>query len=403
MSKSFSKIRHIQNVNLLLEDRHLSNKSLLTERTLELGSKGDDVKKMQRALGIEDDGIFGKDTKTAVINFQRKNGLVPDGVVGPLTQKKLFNTDKVVVPKTTKNYPYDKLLSNPSSEFIANIIKSSYGGLVGNDKEAWAQAAFSAIKSKEQYANVKKYLGEDPYEFIKSFMDTDEQYHRGLTVDQKYTKLLGKTVKDKKDDEKSSITGYVIPFAFPEYEPKVDGKGSWAQFLGWVSNKIAGGEKEGTYGKLGHAGVATVTMGGNVQLFEFGRYKSAEKGIAIKTNLGNIAKIINGKITNLDSLINIIHRNTQGDGPSEKIEYAVLPAPNIEGGIDHARSVTEKDYAALDFSISNEQANCATFAIEVVKASGIPVEDFCFPTPISMIAKMKSIEDPFYINYKSLR
>ena len=32
------------------------------------------------------DGIFGEDTKKAVISFQGKNGLSADGIVGPNTQ-----------------------------------------------------------------------------------------------------------------------------------------------------------------------------------------------------------------------------------------------------------------------------------------------------------------------------
>lgn len=37
----------------------------------------------------EVDGIFGSKTESAVRYFQRKNGLVEDGIVGPATAKKL--------------------------------------------------------------------------------------------------------------------------------------------------------------------------------------------------------------------------------------------------------------------------------------------------------------------------
>lgn len=46
---------------------------------------------IQAALGIPVDGIFGKQTKEAVITFQKEYGLEPDGEVGPLTWKKLIN------------------------------------------------------------------------------------------------------------------------------------------------------------------------------------------------------------------------------------------------------------------------------------------------------------------------
>jgi len=59
-------------------------------RTLRRGMEGDDVKKMQKALGIEADGIFGPGTTTAVKKWQRENGLEADGIVGPKTQARMF-------------------------------------------------------------------------------------------------------------------------------------------------------------------------------------------------------------------------------------------------------------------------------------------------------------------------
>lgn len=57
---------------------------------LSVGSKGDDVKAMQAALGLGADGIFGPGTKRAVKAFQAKNGLTADGVAGPATLKVLY-------------------------------------------------------------------------------------------------------------------------------------------------------------------------------------------------------------------------------------------------------------------------------------------------------------------------
>lgn len=48
-----------------------------------VGSKGQMVKLIQWTLGLSPaDGIFGKKTKQAVIEFQRANGLTPDGIAG---------------------------------------------------------------------------------------------------------------------------------------------------------------------------------------------------------------------------------------------------------------------------------------------------------------------------------
>ncbi len=43
------------------------------------------VKQVQTQLGITSDGIFGPQTKSAVMAFQEANGLVADGVIGPKT------------------------------------------------------------------------------------------------------------------------------------------------------------------------------------------------------------------------------------------------------------------------------------------------------------------------------
>lgn len=61
------------------------------------GKTGPEVRAVQRLLRIKFgytiaiDGIFGPDTKTAVKDFQSDNGLVSDGIVGPLTWQKLIN------------------------------------------------------------------------------------------------------------------------------------------------------------------------------------------------------------------------------------------------------------------------------------------------------------------------
>ena len=59
-------------------------------RTLRKGSKGDDVARMQKALGIAADGDFGFGTQTALKKWQKLNGLTADGIAGPATQAKLF-------------------------------------------------------------------------------------------------------------------------------------------------------------------------------------------------------------------------------------------------------------------------------------------------------------------------
>lgn len=57
---------------------------------LKLGSKGDEVKSLQRRLALKVDGVFGPATEQAVKKWQSSQGLVADGVVGEITFKYLF-------------------------------------------------------------------------------------------------------------------------------------------------------------------------------------------------------------------------------------------------------------------------------------------------------------------------
>lgn len=63
--------------------------------TYQKGSKGEMVKKIQTALNITADGIFGAKTEEAVKKFQSDKGLVADGIVGEKTLSLLFPSDGI--------------------------------------------------------------------------------------------------------------------------------------------------------------------------------------------------------------------------------------------------------------------------------------------------------------------
>ena len=60
---------------------------------LKKGSRGDDVKRLQEALHIGADGIFGPGTEAKVKEFQKSEGLVSDGIVGRQTWEALQISD----------------------------------------------------------------------------------------------------------------------------------------------------------------------------------------------------------------------------------------------------------------------------------------------------------------------
>lgn len=73
---------------------------------LKYGSQGNDVKDLQNRLNangynLSVDGSFGKNTLSAVKDYQQKNALTADGIVGVNTWGKLLSSDK---PSETKGY-----------------------------------------------------------------------------------------------------------------------------------------------------------------------------------------------------------------------------------------------------------------------------------------------------------
>ena len=56
---------------------------------LRLGSRGPLVAEVQKALHVRPDGVFGRQTRAAVIAFQKAHGIPQTGNVGPLTWKAL--------------------------------------------------------------------------------------------------------------------------------------------------------------------------------------------------------------------------------------------------------------------------------------------------------------------------
>jgi len=55
-----------------------------------VGSKDERIKKIQKILGLTQDGHFGPATEAAVKKWQTNNGLIADGIVGPKTLKRML-------------------------------------------------------------------------------------------------------------------------------------------------------------------------------------------------------------------------------------------------------------------------------------------------------------------------
>lgn len=74
-------------------------------KTIKKGSNGDEVKTLQKLLGVTVDGDFGPKTDEAVRHFQRMHDLVADGVVGAMTWAALGSTDSKCVDPSVVYLP----------------------------------------------------------------------------------------------------------------------------------------------------------------------------------------------------------------------------------------------------------------------------------------------------------
>ena len=94
---------------------------------LKVGSKGDDVKKLQSKLGLTADGSFGPKTEIAVKEWQTKNGLKADGVVGDTTWSKMFGEvikEDVVIAKV-EGLNIDKLKGHIPDSVLVQIPETA--------------------------------------------------------------------------------------------------------------------------------------------------------------------------------------------------------------------------------------------------------------------------------------
>lgn len=94
---------------------------------LKVGSKGEDVKKLQAKLGTAADGVFGAGTEKLVKEWQAKNNLTADGIVGDGTWKAMFGevAAPTAAPTTTaipaSGFKLDKLKGHVPDSVLAQI------------------------------------------------------------------------------------------------------------------------------------------------------------------------------------------------------------------------------------------------------------------------------------------
>ncbi len=114
---------------------------------LRQGSKGSEVKEMQRRLKSWGyytgavDGVFGAGTKKAVVAFQKKNGLTADGVVGLATYKALgMNNSYNILAGQAQNSSNNTGVSDADLYLLARTIYAE-----GRGEPYTGQVAIGAV------------------------------------------------------------------------------------------------------------------------------------------------------------------------------------------------------------------------------------------------------------------
>lgn len=118
-------------------------------RILKIGNKGEEVKRLQEALGINNDGIFGKQTEEAVKLFQKKNGLEVDGIVGDKTWTALGFKDEINIIKMPLGVHISKA-PNREIKYLAIHFTAGSSSKVGSAKAV--KHVFESRKASADFA-----------------------------------------------------------------------------------------------------------------------------------------------------------------------------------------------------------------------------------------------------------
>jgi len=128
---------------------------------LRRGLVGEPVRILQEKLGVNADGIFGKDTEAALVSFQNDNGLSADGIAGPDTFTAMGLDELVLLEKPIRGNLVRRL-----QEGLGIDADGVFGG--GTEK---AVIAFQEEKGIEATGKA----GPETLRFVPGFEVTDAQ------------------------------------------------------------------------------------------------------------------------------------------------------------------------------------------------------------------------------------
>jgi N-acetyl-anhydromuramyl-L-alanine amidase AmpD len=158
-----------------------------------IGSIGESVKQIQKALGLKADGIFGRGTEAAVKKFQKENGLLADGIVGKKTLEKLMsNMDTDLSPVITPVKLLD--IENyylPKKEYLNGKYNNEYIILhhtAGWDDpkqvvDSWAKDSLGRVATEFVVGGQRSTDGRNTFDgkIVRSYPEGNQAYHIGAS------------------------------------------------------------------------------------------------------------------------------------------------------------------------------------------------------------------------------
>lgn len=153
---------------------------------LKQGSQGELVKKVQTKLkrwGYYNgsvDGIYGKQTKAAVVYFQKKNGLTADGIVGKKTLAALGISDTSSSSGSSSSQGGVGKYSSADVTLLARVVYGEARGESYTGQVAVAAVVLNRIKSSS-FPNTISAVIYQPYAFT-AVMDGQINYTPNQTA-----------------------------------------------------------------------------------------------------------------------------------------------------------------------------------------------------------------------------
>lgn len=193
--------------------------SLKITRMLAFGSYGDDVKQLQTALNtvgykLNVDGVFGKLTEAAVKNFQGKNSLKADGVVGPGT---LASLNAKVTPVTKPATPTTATTSESLKVYQGLGHTVAFRNGPGSDSEKVPVYSFTIVMADVDFDADGKILGAylDAYEVSTPNYDGESMPHfsgwpdkEGYNVTDHSTEKVSGVSVNTKESAAAEVNGW---------------------------------------------------------------------------------------------------------------------------------------------------------------------------------------------------